>query len=382
MKIMYLTHTAKMGGAEKSLYNLIKNIDNKIYEPILVCGEEGELADNIRKLGVRVEIIPLMKINTKYKIKGIVRLLITSIKLRSFIKKNNISIVHNNTYRARFFGTISGKISGVKIVTHVRDIMNWTSVEKKLINFENKIISISDAVQKHVVNQINNVNIDKIVRIHNGVDVEEFNPRKLKSGVLREEYKIGVDKFLIGAVGRFEEWKKFDVFIEAAKILKDEYKDLVFFISGGAFDEKQEIIKNDLLKLVERYDLNERVIFTGYRKNISEIMNDLDLFVLTSDNEPFGRVLIEALSLNLPIVSTNNGGAPEIIKDNINGLLVPPNDSKQLAGAIEQMIINTTVANNMRINNRDYAIDNFSIQTHVKLVCKVYEELLFNKEEK
>lgn len=372
IKIMYLSHTAKMGGAEKSLYNLIKNIDKEKFEPILVCGESGELTDSIKKLDVETHIIPMMQINTKYKIKGIYRLIKTSIKLKKFIEFKNIDVLHNNTYRARFYGTIAGNMARIKVITHVRDIMHWTKVEKRLAKYEDCIIAISDAVKKHIFKQIDEVSQHKVVRIYNGVDVEEFDPNKFDKFKLKKEYNLNNDKFIIGVVGRFDEWKRFDLIIEAANNLKDDYKNLVFFIVGEAFDDDEEKVKINLKQLIKQYNLEDRVIFTGYRSDINEVMNGLDLFVLTSDNEPFGRVLIEALALNLPVVSTNNGGAPEIIINGSNGILVDYNNSEKLTKGIENIINNTSLRNSMKSNNRIYAKDKFSIQTHVKLVQELY----------
>ena len=372
-KIMYLTHTAKVGGAEKSLYNLIKNIDDKQYYPILVCGEDGELADMVRDLGVEVHIIPMKQINTKYKIGGIFRLISTSIDLRKFIKDNHIDIVHNNTYRARFFGTISGTIANVKVITHIRDIMHWTYVEKKLVKFEDKIIAISDAVKEHIFKQISTKYRSKIYRIYNGVDINEFDPTGLQKYILRNEYSIDKDKIIIGAVGRFDEWKRFDLLIEAANLLNCKYDNLYFVIVGDAFNEEQEKVKAQIKKLVNKYKLENQVIFTGYRKDVCAVMNDFDIFILTSDNEPFGRVLIEALSLNLPIVSTNNGGAPEIIKNELNGVLVQYNDIESLTQGITYILEDVNTREYMKENNRLYAKQHFSIQTHVSMVQNLYK---------
>lgn len=376
IRVMYLTHTAKLGGAEKSLYNLIKNIDTSMYEPILVCGENGELVESIKKLGVRAEVIPMKQINTKYKIKGLYRLATTSIKLRNFIKANKIDVVHNNTYRARFFGTIAGFMSNIKIITHVRDIMHWTFIEKELTKFEDRIIAISNAVNNHIFDQIDSNERIKVSRIYNGVDIDEFNPNTLEKSILRDEYSIDEDKIILGAVGRFDEWKRFDLFVEAANILKEKYNNLYFFIVGDSFNEEQDKIKSNIKKLIAKYELNDNVILTGYRRDVSTVMNSFDIFVLTSDNEPFGRVLIEALSLNLPIVSTNNGGAPEIVKENINGILVNYNDKVALAKGIETILDDLNLRKSMENNNRISAKERFSIQSHVLSIQNLYNELI------
>ena len=253
--------------------------------------------------------------------------------------------------------------------------MNWTSIEKKLVNIETKIIAISDAVKNHIFNQIKEEDKLKVTRIYNGVDINEFNPQQLKKSILKNEYNLDENKIIIGVVGRFDEWKKFDLFVEAANILKRKYNNLCFFIVGDAFDSEQVEIKNKIKKIINNYNLNDDIILTGYRKDVNAIMNDFDIFVLTSDNEPFGRVLIEALALNLPVVSTNNGGAPEIIRDNENGVLVQVNNVEEIVKGIEKIIMDDKLRNYMKKHNREYAEKYFSIESHVSLVQSLYNEI-------
>ncbi len=156
-----------------------------------------------------------------------------------------------------------------------------------------------------------------------------------------------------------------------------EIPETKFLIVGEDIDQnkKQEI---KLRNLAEKLRLTDNIIFTGPRNDIPEIMLSLDIFVLSSLKEHFGRVIIEAMACGKPVIATNAGGVPEIVKDDYTGILVPPRDSEALARAIIDLSKDKKKVELMGARGRKIAEELFSIKANVKKIEQIYESLLKN----
>ena len=166
------------------------------------------------------------------------------------------------------------------------------------------------------------------------VDVDRFEKvRSLSAGQLKRQLGFDPDRPLIGIVGRLQRWKGMHTFAEAmAKVILVR-PDCQGVIIGGAHDLEPEYARW-LEQRVEQLGLRGKVRLAGKQNNIPEWMQAMDIFVHASEREPFGIVVVEAMSLGKPVVATKPGGPEEVIEHRENGLLVPPNDASSLANAI------------------------------------------------
>jgi glycosyltransferase involved in cell wall biosynthesis len=122
--------------------------------------------------------------------------------------------------------------------------------------------------------------------------------------------------------------------------------------------------------------INNRVIFTGFRQDMPEMYSIMDIFVLSSVYEGCSRVILETMASGKPIVATNSGGTPEIVKDGVNGFLIEPENPKELADKIAFLINNITTAKKMGETGRKTIEENFSIEKNVHQIEKIYLELI------
>lgn len=231
-----------------------------------------------------------------------------------------------------------------------------------------RIIVISEAVKS----KFSYVEGNKIRQIYNAVDTEVF-----KSGLdieyLHNEFSIGKDKKVVGIFSRLEPWKGHKFFIDAAKVVKDILKDAVFLIVG----EGEKKYRHELMEYAETKGIKDSIIFTGFRNNIPQLMNLCDIIVSASiEPEPFGRTIIEAMACSKPVVATNSGAVPEIVEDKITGILVPPEDSEKLAGAVIELLQNKEKARKIGIAGRKRVERLFSIEKHTRQIEEVYLSLL------
>ncbi|HEX3444095.1 MAG TPA: glycosyltransferase family 4 protein [Chthoniobacterales bacterium] len=166
------------------------------------------------------------------------------------------------------------------------------------------------------------------------VDISRFDPaRHLSSGELKQRFGFDPDRPLIGIVGRLQRWKGMHVFAEAMKKVIDAKPQCQGVIVGGSHELEPEY--SDWLKnRIDELGLSQKVVMVGRQQNVPDWMQAMDVIIHASDREPFGIVVLEAMSLGKPVVATKPGGPEEIIQDNENGLLVPANNAAVLADAI------------------------------------------------
>ncbi|OGL49586.1 MAG: hypothetical protein A3C43_06605 [Candidatus Schekmanbacteria bacterium RIFCSPHIGHO2_02_FULL_38_11] len=221
---------------------------------------------------------------------------------------------------------------------------------------------------------------EKTATIYNGVDTKRFND-KVKGGIIRRNFNIEDREILIGVVGRVDRTKGQDLLIEAFASLNKRHENLRLMIVGeSSLRDRQYFYK--LKDFSNSLNLRNKVIFTGYRKDIPEITAAFDIAVfpsLPSSNEGFGRSIIEAMAMKKPVVASATGGIPEVVVDSITGEIVPPNDSEKLADAIEKLVIDEKRRVSMGEKGYERVIEKFTMERNVKEIEKLYLSLLEDK---
>ena len=266
-----------------------------------------------------------------------------------------------------------GKELDIPTICHLRDIIEKDQVYKYALDRVDMVIPISDAVKIPLDEA--GISEDKIHMVYNGVDVSLFANGK---SVLKDEF--GINGYLVGIVGQLNprsHWKGQRDFIHAAAEINAQRKDVWFAIVGG--DDTPTTAPNhgsyirELEELSQNLGIKDRVIFTGRRNDMPNVMASLDILVSASWAEPFGRVIIEAMAAKKPIIATRAGGAPEIVQDNITGMLVPPRDPHAITQALEQMLQNENIMHSMGFLGKLRAEQFFSIDRNVSETQSVYE---------
>ena len=187
---------------------------------------------------------------------------------------------------------------------------------------------------------------------------------------LRSEMGIENNSFIVGVVGRLDPWKGQHIFLKAAAIVNKTIPNIRFLIVGGTVEGRgRENYRTELEKLANDLGIDKKVIFTGHREDIFNIMTALDVFVLSSITpEPLGQVVLEACACAKPVVASNAGGPPEIVTHGINGLLYPIGDFHKLADAIVFLLLNPDKAKKMGAIGKEYVEQKFDSN-------RIYSEL-------
>lgn len=371
-KILYLSSSGAMGGAETSLYNLVRSLDRDRYMPLVLCPTPGLLVDKLLAEQIPTEVIFLPAWR---KLKSYLSRFTALQRLTSFAELNRVQLIHCNTIWVNSYAQRVGEKLRIPVICHLRDLIKKEQVRKYALDKVDMVIPISDAVQRPLEDA--GIEKAKIRRIYNGVNVSMFAHRK---DVLREDFSI--HGYLVGIVGQLNprsQWKGQRDFIQAAAEITQHRSDVYFAVVGGddspaSAPEHMSYIR-ELKELAEQLKIADRVIFTGFRTDIPDVMTSLDILVLASWAEPFGRVIIEAMAAGKPVVATMAGGAPEIVQDGITGILVPPRDSQSIARAVLHILQDNEMRQEMGRVGEERAQEHFSVDQNVRKTQAVYEEI-------
>jgi len=353
--VAHVAYNLKIGGLERVVVNLVRGSIDSPYRCVVVCLEqEGELADEIKALGV-----PLFNMSKKdgWDWNCIFRL------ARRF-HKEGVQIVHTHNIAAHFHGGIAALLAGVPVRVHTKHGRDYPDIKKRvLLNrvlswFTHAIVPVSDNA-RDVALEIEKVNPSKIHRIWNGVDTEQYRPEPTTH-----------KQPTIGTVARLSPEKDQKTMLAAFRLVLDELPDARLVFAGDG--ESAAELRETAAKLA----LTGHVDFLGMRTDIREVLNTFDLFTLSSITEGISMTILEAMACGLPVVATDVGGNKEIIHPPECGLTAPARDPRALAEAYLTLLRDPARRAAMGTAARERAMQHFSVETMVKAYSTLYEQLL------
>ncbi|MFA5339949.1 MAG: glycosyltransferase [Candidatus Omnitrophota bacterium] len=356
-----------IGGGQRSLMDLAKSLDPERFNPVIVCPEEGKFVDLIRSHSIAVEIVPM----GTFKTVNFISWVSTFNKLAGLVKNRKIDLIHVNGLRAAIYCGAVAKYFKIPLVWHVRVPESGGVAEKAAYAFAHKIIVNSRAVGKKFANWRGSS--DKVTVIYNGINLEEFKPGERKNKSVAE-FGFGENDPLVGIVGELSPKKGQKYFLEAASKVFRESPQVKFLIVGEEHDSG--VYKGELIRLADRLKISSSVYFLGFRDDIAGILDSLALLVHCPEREGFGRVVVEAMALKVPVVATNAGGIPEIIKDGVNGFLIPVGDPETLAKTILDILRDKARSGILGEAGRKTVEESFDLKRQIKKIEGIYRELL------
>jgi glycosyltransferase involved in cell wall biosynthesis len=388
-----------IGGSHYCLYEMVKYLDRDMFTPSVIFFQYNPLVPDFQKIcevniwKMDTGLILERDFPSFYKfIKTINILRKTALVFQKaynfimdyvpnlvaifrYIKKNNIDLVHANNSPDLTDWLIVSKLLNVKVVSHLRFPWGPTAARRVIFNFYDKVISISDFVATQLTAK--GVSRKNVVTIHDGIDVDMLEEKHVPSVDTLIEFKIPPCVPLIGVIGNIRRWKGQYVAIESMRYLVDKYSNIRCLIVGDISNSENDSEYLKYLKdITSKYGLESNIIFTGYRKDVLNILSQVDILVHTSVfPEPMGRVILEGMIFRKPVIATNHGGPVEIIEDGISGFLVEPGNPKALADKITFLLENREIAGRIGENARSRVEETFGIAGNVKKIEDVYETL-------
>ncbi len=343
INILYIIDSLTHGGTEKQLVQLIGNLDRQQFRPHLCTLKRSEFP--VDELG-----IPHLYLDFRSFIHPA---LLNNIRnLSRFIKDHHIDVVQTFFQDPFLLGALVKPLTRVKLIGSFRDLGFWRTISETLkmrfaCRFFDGFIANSQAVKDHFVKN-DRLNADKIAVIYNGLDLSQLPTTK----------KDPQPNPVIGIVANLNRpVKRVDDFIRAAALIAEKHRDARFVVVGGGH------LKAALEELAQTLGLEDRIVFTGRVANPLEYAQDFTIGVIASETEGFCNAIIEYMALGLPVVATDAGGNPELVKPRVNGLLYPVGIVEELAQKICNLLNNPERYGLISESNTLKIRENFSLPT-------------------
>lgn len=399
-RILYVEQNTDgtVGGSYYSLLGIVRRLDRDKYEPMVVFYQDNILADEFRRRCPTFIIPPPSPIDLKARSNGSASFISRAAELLQmginffkcnlpslvrkavFLMKNDIDLVHlNNSAACGYDWLAVCLVTGRRCITHNRGMVSISRPGRFFLKRFDAVISISGFLVDNIRSQgVRDVRLSVV--INNGIDTEEMVSRVKRS---REETRnnLSVDPAqpLIGVVGNIKRWKGQDIVVSAVDLLRKEYPGLHCLIIGDISKSREDdhVYYQSIRSFVNEKGLQNTVRFLGYRDDVPEIVNSLDILVHASTiPEPFGRVILEGMALGRPVIATDFGGPAEIIENGVSGILVPAGDASALAGEIGLLLKDGERRDRIAETGRRSVAERFPLDKCVEKIEDLYDRLL------
>ncbi|MFH1124351.1 MAG: glycosyltransferase family 4 protein [Pseudomonadota bacterium] len=380
VRILHIHTLPIISGSGINTFLTMRGMDRRLYEVELACAPGGPLIDLVETHGMKARLFPSL-VQPLHPPKDLLALM----NLVSLLKKTPFHIVHTHNSKAGFIGRLAARLAGVPVIVHTVHGFAFhdqepfwrqglfRGLERLASRWCDRMIFISQplidwALKEGICGR------DKMVRIYSGIELDRFRPVTANENLkLREKWQIGPEDVVIGIVSKLWEGKGHVTLIEAFKEIKREIKEARLVIVGGGY------LYDRLVSLVHRSGLDDSVLFTGFQTDVSEIIGTFDVAVLPSFFEGMGRVLLEAMAMEKPVVASRGGGIPDLGEHGVNGLLVRPGEVGELREAILKILKDGILAAKMAKKGREKITGQFSADMMVQSIDRVYRELMLAK---
>jgi glycosyltransferase involved in cell wall biosynthesis len=369
IRVCHLASGDLWAGAEIQIAMLASQlVDRADVDLSVVLFNAGRLAEELEATGVRTIILDENRLSSR----RVVRRLVDT------FKQGSPDVVHTHGYKQHVLGTIAAKLAGVRAVVKTvhgsmepfggaaRLKMRFYGVLERILDDRatDTILSVSNDIRDQLVTRTST----RVVTIHNGIDEKRVVIENNREAV-RKHLGIAPDHYVVGSVGRLVPVKGYDFLQRAAKLVLDEIPNVSFILVGdGPQRAELEDLSRDL-------GVDHNLIFTGHRSDAYDLINSMDVFVISSLHEGIPTVLLEAMLLSIPVVSTAVGGIPEVLVDG-TGSLVEYGDEAGLALAVVRALTSRqATAESVRRAERRVQ-DKFSTCRQVEQVYSVYRDVV------
>jgi len=367
IRLIHLVRTFRAGGMENGVANLVNHLDpQRFHSAIYVMADADGFAERVCD--------PSQVVVLKQRAGNDPRI---AFRLVRRFRQAQPAILHTHGWGTLLEGLMAAKLARVPIVVHGEH----GSIETRRRNiwaqrlawpFADQLLSVSENHRRTLAATIG-VPPERIKAIPNGVDLTRYRARSpSRILALRQRYHIPPDHLVLGSVGRLVEVKQYHHLLTAFAALQRQDGVMpcrLVLIGDGPLRDK-------LTELAQQLGMQDHVHFLGHQDHVHELLNLLDIFVLTSRSEGMSNTILEAMATGLPVVATDVGGTRELVVDGQTGVLVPPQEPDQLAQALAVLLANPARRGEMGRQARQRVEDVFALPIMVRAYETLYEQLV------
>ena len=398
IRVLILDNSFTFGGAINSLCHLLRALDKKRFLPVLVSAQPREhltkkfnctwyhFVPRLPWVNNRVYrkllALPIFRYRFFRLILNLMRsaywfffiIIPDSLKYYRLGRRHHVDLIHlNNIFGSQPAGILSAKLLGIPCIAHLRDFQVIHPLTRFYAKLIDQHVAISGAIQDNLL-QIG-VPAERISRVYDAIDLAEFST-DLDADYLFKEFSLSPDQPRYGILGRVVEWKGIREFIHAVSYVIKAVPHATAFIVGDCSDGDPFFI-DEMKKLAQDLDIENQLVFTGYRQDVPAFMKFMDVIVHASNRpEPFGMVLIEGMAMSKPVVATRSGGPLDIVVDGKTGFLVQSYDYKTMAEKIIALLKDPELSSAMGDKGKTRVLQNFTKERYAADVQRVYEDVI------
>jgi glycosyltransferase involved in cell wall biosynthesis len=362
MKILQMCSARELGGGERHLADLANGLVRRGHDVYAAVIPSSPLLAELSSVPTKnIAELPMRNsLNVA-----------TGLKLARFVRHHEIEIVHAHVARDYPLAALVSRRTRARLVLTRHVLFPLNRIHRLTLRRTARVIGVSRAVTEGLRAQ-RIFDPDKIVLIHNGIDLDRF--AKGREDIDRRE-QSSKKRLRVGMVGHLAPIKGQEDFIRAAAIVSSHHDDVEFIIAGEDKSHNREH-RRSLEELTNNLNLNQHLRLLGWVEDISELLPTFDLFVSPSRSEPFGLSIVEAMAAAVPVLATMSEGAQEIIQDHKTGFLVPVQDVEALAKAISELLSDPEERVRLSENARRVVRERFSLERMLSATEQVYREAL------
>ena len=363
-RVVYLSHTFAVGGAEEMVLNLVRHLPAR-FEPMVVCiHDAGVIGEEIRRTGVPFHVLGLTP--------GL-RRPVDVLRLRDVLHDLQPHIVHTFLLTGSLYGRFAAMMARVPIVIgtevniYERKQLAHRLAERWLMRGSDAVIASAESVREFYVKQVE-ADPAKVRVIYNAVDWSQLEAT-MGRDQMRAALKIPAAAPLAGIIARLTEQKAHRILFDAMAQRADLAALHLLVVGDGE-------LRGELQRRVTALGLDQRVHFAGARRDLGNVLSAIDVFVMPSLWEGLPLSLVLAMGAGLPAIATRVAGIPEVIEHDVSGLLVPPGDKDQLGAALARVIGDGALRSRLGAAGRTFVRPRFGVDRYITSITDLYSDLL------
>ncbi|WP_284505520.1 glycosyltransferase [Caballeronia sp. INDeC2] len=356
MKILHSESSKGWGGQEIRTLKEMVALRESGHTVELICPSDARIGQHCAELGFAVH-------HARMRSGGDMQ---SMLRIKALLRRRAFDVLNTHSGHDSLVAGTAGRLAGTPLIVRTRHLALPISSLATYTWIPHRVIAVSHYVRRYLISA--GVAEKRVQTIYDGIP----RPQAVAHSTLREELGLAPDAFVACMVAIMRDKKGHEDLIAAVRPLVDTHPDLHVVMAGDGprFD--------NIKAIVDSLGLANRIHLLGFRTDIPNIFRGSDLFVLPTHQEALGQAFIEAMAAGLPVIGTRVDGVPELIEDNVNGLLVAPHDPVALRGAIARMIDDPALRQRLRdegrrITERGFTVGDMAHETAHFYRCALHE---------
>jgi glycosyltransferase involved in cell wall biosynthesis len=360
--ILHTESSLGWGGQERRTLRELTSLSREKFRPLLACRPESKIGEKALAEGLQVESV---RIRGNFDPIAVARFM-------GLYRHHSVNIVHTHSTADSWIASTAAKLSSRRpLVVRTRHL-SCSFNNRMIYNFmADRVITVGESTRQYMIHE-KGIDEHRVMTISTGVDLAKFNPERIQDNV-RAGLGIGPGTPVFGTVAVFRKLKGHRYLLEATQEIVRSCPQAKLLLVGEGPQEK------NLRRFIEEYGISSAVIMPGFREDIPQLLNTLDVFVFPSLQEALGTAILEAMAMKKAVVATRVGGIPEIVEEGRTGYLVDPENSAAIAEKVIRLLRNEDLRREMGIQGRHCVEAHHDSRLMVRRIEQLYVRLLENR---